>query len=866
MKKAIIFPCFNEENNLGIVLEEYIRMFLDKPDEQILLIVVSDGSTDRTLPIALGIQQRFSGASVQGFPISRGQYVGSQADLYCGDIYSANQNSVIVIGLGKPTKKVGAVAIGFQIARQHGAQVVGFVDTDNTIPAVEFKKLIDAVEAGADLALGSRLLQDSVHLNSEKDINHCLDSYRLTNVMSRALFDCQWEDTESGAKVLSQRACDLWVNTHCCVNLFFDAEMMALVKLANFKIVELPIKFRICDKEYVNNHVSYTLPQLDQFFHDHFFRMREALMDTKIRFEKGDRAIEIALIQLSYDGITTYQCGVGTVVRNGMKAIRKMNETFKFLRIKCYLITPNYRHLETYSATIHEDSASVCAETGGELFEICSQDDCYRTNFGSPIDWQRSTEEGAEVCVGIIAQNKYSLVIAHDTAFAQLPMALRKKGLSNRCEILWIPHSTSAMYDGPYGYPERRVWEQVAFSSAAIYRYKIGWIGEFILFHSAYFYRDIPLMNDATMHKLILIDWEMSGNNDPAWDLAYFSNGLGMGQVEEKIMLDAYHIERTDTTFKHRMEIYKPIIELWVSLWMCFQAAIGSDVISQEKFRVIAQEKYLAVEQSMNKISSLIVPKLKQCRCFQAILAESLTEMVAAAISSKKVYEELASAPHDVHHGLQYKIIVGDSHCLYRAVTYYLGHGEDVAFLRRIVDANLRANIELYREVVAALRTDQSLQEYIASIRNTPAWAGSFEINILMYLLNCPVVIIGPDGAIRNTEDIKQYRNKGEPVFIYYNGADHYDALILRDGYNGRNILSEMLDPAYSCKFSQTFSQGFFPVAALERVEMGIAGYSLTFFAVQKSLPNLTLSLDSSHVRGDRDDEIVDDSCARLQN
>ena len=120
----------------------------------------------------------------------------------------------------------------------------------------------------------------------------------------------------------------------------------------------------------------------------------------------------------------------------------------------------------------------------------------------------------------------------------------------------------------------------------------------------------------VTKQELILIDWEMSGNNDPAWDLAYFTNGLGLGQIEEDVMLEAYHIERTDTTFKNRMEIYKPIIELWVALWMCFQAAIGSDVMSQEKFRDMAMEKYFTAKQSMEEVPFLsAISRLDQYRC-----------------------------------------------------------------------------------------------------------------------------------------------------------------------------------------------------------------------------------------------------------
>ena len=157
-----------------------------------------------------------------------------------------------------------------------------------------------------------------------------------------------------------------------------------------------------------------------------------------------------------------------------------------------------------------------------------------------------------------------------------------------------------------------------------------------------------------------------------------------------------------------------------------------------------------------------------------------------------------AATQYDIHPGLQYQPMLGDGNCLYRAVSYHLGHGEDVSFLRSIVAANLEHNKTQYADFIP-LRDGQSIQDYIAEVGNTSAWATEVEINILMRLLDRPIVVIGSDGMIRNKEAVNQYSGK-EPIFVFYNGGDeqgsgkpgHYDVLLLRDGYDGRSILSEM--------------------------------------------------------------------------
>lgn len=137
--------------------------------------------------------------------------------------------------------------------------------------------------------------------------------------------------------------------------------------------------------------------------------------------------------------------------------------------------------------------------------------------------------------------------------------------------------------------------------------------------------------------------------------------------------------------------------------------------------------------------------------------------------------------------GLSYQSIPGDGHCLFHAVGLYAGRDKDS--LRNSVADYIQEHLDEFLELILAINPDQSPEEYIAAIRRDE-WADNLEIIVLMRILNRPIVIIGPDGKIRKTGDDLD-ASPGEPIFIYYNGDNHYDALLLADAssIDAREIL-----------------------------------------------------------------------------
>jgi glycosyltransferase involved in cell wall biosynthesis len=114
---VVFIPAWNEEDNLPDVLDDLRR---ELPDADVL--VVDDGSTDRTAEIARG-----RGAEVLSLGANRGLPIG--------------------------------IAAGYRWALDHGYAYCGRVDADGQHPPSELGRLLAIVRAGGcDVAVGSRFV------------------------------------------------------------------------------------------------------------------------------------------------------------------------------------------------------------------------------------------------------------------------------------------------------------------------------------------------------------------------------------------------------------------------------------------------------------------------------------------------------------------------------------------------------------------------------------------------------------------------------------------------------------------------------------------------------------------------------------
>ncbi len=92
--------------------------------------------------------------------------------------------------------------------------------------------------------------------------------------------------------------------------------------------------------------------------------------------------------------------------------------------------------------------------------------------------------------------------------------------------------------------------------------------------------------------------------------------------------------------------------------------------------------------------------------------------------------------------GLTYQKVLGDGHCLLQAVELYVN--EDQAFPRSIVAAHLKNNIDYFGASIV-LAEEEIIENNIQAIREGKKWADDIEIEVLMRVLNRPIVVNGPD-------------------------------------------------------------------------------------------------------------------------
>jgi len=166
MKLTVVIPAFNEEQAIGSIIERSLAaretIVRDSPVEDVEIIVVSDGSTDRTAELAAA----YADVRVIVFEHNRG--------------YGA------------------AIKRGFH---EGSGELVGFLDADGTCDPSFFAPLCSAlVERRADVAIGSRLGPDS-RMPPIRRLGN-----RIYALILSALCNHVVTDTASGMRVIRRDA------------------------------------------------------------------------------------------------------------------------------------------------------------------------------------------------------------------------------------------------------------------------------------------------------------------------------------------------------------------------------------------------------------------------------------------------------------------------------------------------------------------------------------------------------------------------------------------------------------------------------------------------------------------------------------
>jgi uncharacterized protein YjbI with pentapeptide repeats len=203
---CVVVPAFNEAPAVGEVVAG-IRRYL--PSARV--VVVDDGSVDDTAGVA-----RRAGAAVIRLPVN--------------------------LGIG------GAVQAGYRYALRHGFTMAMQVDGDGQHEPAEALRLVDAVLAGADLAVGSRWLGrgDYVAPRSRRTGMHVLSA------MVRLRTGQVFTDTTSGFRALGPMALRLFAETYPTD--FPEVESIVLAARHGLEVVEVPV--RMSEREHGSSSIA----------------------------------------------------------------------------------------------------------------------------------------------------------------------------------------------------------------------------------------------------------------------------------------------------------------------------------------------------------------------------------------------------------------------------------------------------------------------------------------------------------------------------------------------------------------------------------------------------------------------------------
>ncbi|TAL51341.1 glycosyltransferase family 2 protein [Patescibacteria group bacterium] len=191
MKTLALIPAYNEETTIADVLTR-VRSYVDG------IIVVDDGSSDRTAEMA-----RTQGAMVVSHVINR--------------------------GLG------AAIGTGFAVAQKLGADIVVTLDADGQHDPTEIKKFVEAIEQGADVVIGSRLLTGFVGMPIQRRVAQVVG-----NLVTFFLFGAWVTDSQSGFRAFTKYALSkIYIKTN---RMEVSSELIAEAKRNKLVLVEVPIK------------------------------------------------------------------------------------------------------------------------------------------------------------------------------------------------------------------------------------------------------------------------------------------------------------------------------------------------------------------------------------------------------------------------------------------------------------------------------------------------------------------------------------------------------------------------------------------------------------------------------------------------
>ena len=204
---SLVIPAYNEERRLAASLES-VAAFMASQRGGVELIIVDDGSGDRTAEIARAFAERQPGAKVLVNDRNRGK--------------------------------------GYSIRRgvlEARAETVLISDADLSTPLTEAGKLLDRLRAmGEGIVIGSRGLKESKVEVRQNILRETMG--RVFNLCVRLLTGLPFHDTQCGFKVFTRSIVAPILRRALVDRFSWDVEILYVAHRRGVKIEEVPVTWR----------------------------------------------------------------------------------------------------------------------------------------------------------------------------------------------------------------------------------------------------------------------------------------------------------------------------------------------------------------------------------------------------------------------------------------------------------------------------------------------------------------------------------------------------------------------------------------------------------------------------------------------
>jgi len=205
---SVIIPAYNEEKRLPKTLGE-IDKYLRGQNYDYEILVVNDGSKDKTVEVAQNLTSQIKNLKVTG--------------------YKKNQGKGYAVRFGMLEAK-GDLRI--------------FTDADNSTSINQIEKMWPYFKEGYDIVIGSRDVKGAVLNPPQPWLRHIIlgEGFKLYRKIIIDLWGI--EDTQCGFKCFTKKTAED-IFPKCKIDRFaFDPEILITGKLSGYKIKEIPVYWK----------------------------------------------------------------------------------------------------------------------------------------------------------------------------------------------------------------------------------------------------------------------------------------------------------------------------------------------------------------------------------------------------------------------------------------------------------------------------------------------------------------------------------------------------------------------------------------------------------------------------------------------